>query len=374
MTTNYILPALGTLKKDIPTPALLINLDGLEANITNMAQFYEDKPAKLRPHFKTHKCPLLAQQQIKMGALGITCAKMGEAITLVEVGIGLKGSPTSILIANQVVDPFKIAALAEMNQNHVVMIAVDQENNLKQLSLAAKAARCTIPILIEVDIGMHRCGVQPGEMAIQLANLASQLPNIQFKGIMGYEGHTVFETDPEKRMDNVRKAMAALTNTATLIRQAGILVDIVSAGGTGTYNLTGLYPGVTEIQAGSYVFMDTKYRKMGLPFQNALTLLATVISRPSTGRAILDAGIKVLTTENGLPEVVDPSGAKLKALNEEHGILELAPSQENLKVGERVELIPSHVCSTVNLHDRFYAMRTGRLEAIWPITGRGKSQ
>jgi len=191
---------------------------------------------------------------------------------------------------------------------------------------------------------------------------------------MGYEGHTVTELDPARRRANVVQAMDALTGTADLIRSAGIPVEIVSAGGTGTYDMTGSFPGITEVQAGSYVFMDSSYRQLGLPFNTALTLMATVISRPSPTRAVIDAGMKVLSTDHGLPELISPAGARLMALHEEHGVLEFDPAQDDVKVGEQVEIIPSHACTTVNLHDFYYVLRDGLLEAIWDIAGRGKSQ
>jgi D-serine deaminase-like pyridoxal phosphate-dependent protein len=360
-------PPTGTPADKLPTPALLIDLPKMESNLAEMSAFFRDKPARLRPHFKTHKSPLIAQKQMAAGAIGMTCAKLGEAEILATTGI------PSILIANQVVDPRKIGRLAQLALGRQLIVAVDQVDNLRHLSQAATGIGSTIYVVIEVDVGMHRCGVQPGEVTLPLAQLAAQLPGIHFAGVMGYEGHTVFEPDPARRWENVQQAMRALVNTAESIRSAGHDVEIVSAGGTGTYNLTGIYPGVTEIEAGSYPFMDTKYNGLHLNFQNALSLLATVISIPANGRAVIDAGMKSLTTDNGLPQVIHPQGVKLLRLNEEHGILEIT-DQAGLHVGDRVELLPSHVCTTVNLHDQYYVLHKGVLEAIWPIAGRGKSQ
>ena len=351
----------------IPTPALVIDLDAMDFNLATMARFFADRLAKLRPHFKTHKCPILAQKQVELGAIGLTCAKLGEAEVLVRAGI------PSILIANQVIDPVKITRLAELALRSQIIVAVDNPDNVRMHSAAAQQAGSVINLVVEVNVGLNRCGVQPGEAVLSLARLISQSPSLHFAGLLGYEGQTMFVTDPEQRRKNVHQAMSELVRTADLLRQAGIAVDIVSAGGTGTYDLTGAYPGVTEVEAGSYLFMDAKYHKLGLPFRCALTLLATVISVPVPGRAVIDAGMKSLTTENGLPEVVSPPGARLKALNEEHGILEVDP-QTHLQIGDSVELLPSHVCTTVNLHDQYYALRNGQLEAVWPITARGKSQ
>jgi D-serine deaminase-like pyridoxal phosphate-dependent protein len=368
MSETWYLPPPGTLKSQIPTPALLIYQEVLEDNITLMAQFFKNYTAKLRPHFKTHKSPLLARKQIKAGAIGMTCAKVGEAEILVDAGI------ESILIANEIIDPVKIGRVAQLALKSQLIVAVDQADNLRMLSQAAQKTGSVIHVVVEIDVGMKRCGVQPGEAALSLARLASQLPGLHFSGVLGYEGQAVLISDREKRSRAARQAMQLLVETANLIRQAGLPVEIVSAGGTGTYDLTGIFPGITEVEAGSYLFMDTSYRRLGLPFRCALTLLATIISMPSTHRAIIDAGMKVLSTDNGLPEVIARTGLKLTALHEEHGILEVDPTRTQLQVGERVELIPNHVCTTVNLHDRYYALRDDRLEVIWPITGRGKSQ
>jgi D-serine deaminase-like pyridoxal phosphate-dependent protein len=368
MSETWYLPPPGTLKSQIPTPALLIDQEVLEENITLIAQFFKNYIVKLRPHFKTHKSPLLARKQIEAGAIGMTCAKLGEADVLVDAGI------ESILVANEIIDPVKIGRVAQLALKSQLIVAVDQADNLRMLSQATQKTGSVIHVVVEIDVGMKRCGVQPGEAALSLARLASQLPGLHFSGVLGYEGQAVLISDREKRSRAARQAMQLLVETANLIRQAGLPVEIVSAGGTGTYDLTGIFPGITEVEAGSYLFMDTKYRQLGLPFRCALTLLATVISIPTPSQAIIDAGMKVLSTDNGLPEIITPGGVTLITLHEEHGILEVDPTRTQLQVGERVELIPSHVCTTVNLHDRYYALRDDRLEAIWPITGRGKSQ
>jgi D-serine deaminase-like pyridoxal phosphate-dependent protein len=361
-------PALGTPKANLPTPALAIDLEILQANLHEMAAFFQPRPTKLRPHFKTHKCTHIARMQLEAGAIGITCAKLGEAETLVQAGI------SNILIANQVVDLRKLAHLAELARYARLILAVDQEENLRQVARCACEAGSEIEVLVEVNVGLKRCGVRSKDAALALARLAAGLKGVHFSGVMGYEGHTVFELDATRRRQNVQQAMSILTSAAEHIRQAGLPVEIVSAGGTGTYDLSGDFPGVTEIQAGSYPFMDAKYRQLGLPFRCALTLLATVISTPEPGLAILDAGIKAITTDNGLPEVTSPPGVRLLRLNEEHGILAVDPARSQLRVGEQVELLPSHVCTTVNLHDYYYVLRQDRLEAIWEIEGRGKVQ
>jgi len=361
-------PSIGTPKDRLPTPALLINLPALEFNLSLMSSYFLHKSTKLRPHFKTHKCPLIAKKQVKYGAIGITCAKLSEAEVLMKAGI------LNVLIANQVVDPAKITRLAKLAGYGQLIVAVDQLENLIQIAGAANESRTTVHVVIEVDVGMRRAGVQPGEPALKLAKEASILPGIHFSGVLGYEGFTMFEEDREERYRNSQAAMSALVSTSDLIRGAGIPVEIVSAGGTGTYDITGDNPGVTEVEAGSYVFMDKKYNQLGMDFKQSLTLLAMVTSVQAVGRSIIDAGLKVLTTDNGMPELISPDGLKLLNLNEEHGIIGVDAEKVQPKVGMYVEIIPSHACTTVNLHDRYYVIQDDQLIDIWEISGRGKSQ
>ena len=361
-------PSIGTPKDRLPTPALLINLPALEFNLSLMSSYFTLKSTKLRPHFKTHKCPLIAKKQVKYGAIGITCAKLSEAEVLMKAGI------LNVLIANQVVDPAKITRLAKLAGYGQLIVAVDQLENLIQIAGAANESRTTVHVVIEVDVGMRRAGVQPGEPALKLAKEASILPGIHFSGVLGYEGFTMFEEDREERYRNSQAAMSALVSTSDLIRGAGIPVEIVSAGGTGTYDITGDNPGVTEVEAGSYVFMDKKYNQLGMDFKQSLTLLAMVTSVQAVGRSIIDAGLKVLTTDNGMPELISPDGLKLLNLNEEHGIIGVDAEKVQPKVGMYVEIIPSHACTTVNLHDRYYVIQDDQLIDIWEISGRGKSQ
>ncbi|MDH7500467.1 MAG: alanine racemase, partial [candidate division NC10 bacterium] len=230
-----------------------------------------------------------------------------------------------------------------------------------------------IRVLVEVDIGMGRCGVQPGERALALAREIDRCPGLRFAGLMGYEGHLVFVPSLKERTQRCRQAMELLLESKERMERAGLPVEIVSGGGTGTYAITGQIPGITEVQAGSYLFMDTRYRGIeGLEgFGCALTVLATVISRPHPQRAIIDAGMKAMTHEFGMPAPKDLPGAKLISLAEEHGIISLDGADPDWKVGDKVELIVSHACTTVNLHDRYLVMRNGSLEATWPIAARG---
>jgi D-serine deaminase-like pyridoxal phosphate-dependent protein len=349
---------------DIDTPALLIDLDKMEHNIKKMASFFDLQFSNLRPHTKTHKCPVLAHKQLQAGAQGITCAKLSEAEVMAAAGI------RDILIANQIVGADKIARLANLARHCDLMVAVESPKNVADLSKAARHAGSTIRILIEVDVGMHRCGVKSPEEAISLARKILDSPGLRFDGIMGYEGHAVMIPELDDRRMACLKSMQILVGIKEALLKSGIEVKIVSAGGTGTYNIAGSYPGVTEIQAGSYILMDAKYRSVLQDFESALTILSTVTSRPDKETAILDAGMKAMTFEFGMPELVGVAGASVSFLSEEHGHLYLEDADP--QVGEKVELIPSHCCTTINLHDRFYGVRGDRLEAVWAVAGRGK--
>jgi len=358
---------LGIPLEEIDTPALLIDLDVMEGNIARMADFFNGVEANLRPHVKTHKTPILAHKQIAAGAIGVTCAKLGEAEVMAEGGI------RDILVANQIVGAQKVERLVNLTRHADVIVAVDNAENVKELSMAAQRQGAMVRVLVEVDVGLNRCGVDPGEPALDLAKRVAESKGLKFAGVMGYEGHAVFVADVQERTREARLAMEILTDTTSLIKRAGLSVEVVSAGGTGTYNITGTYPGVTEIQAGSYILMDGSYRKI-VPFDCALTVLTTVVSAQSPERIIVDAGMKSISQDMGMPEVKDQSDLVVTRLSEEHGKLKSTSGASPLKPGDKIELIPSHACTTINLHDRYYAVRNGSLEAVWLIGGRGKSQ
>lgn len=357
---------IGRRRDELDTPALLIDLDALERNISRMAAFFATVPTNLRPHFKTHKCPEIARRQIAAGARGVTCAKVGEAEALVAGGVD------DVLIANQVVGPLKIARLVELVRQAKITVAVDDPSNVEALGAAASAAGVEIGALVEVNVGMNRCGVEPGEPALALARVVRETKGLAFRGVMGYEGHTVMIPDAAAREAACLKAMKLLTDTKDYIEAAGIPVAVVSGGGTGTHNISGRLPDMTEIQAGSYVTMDGKYASVGLDFEQALTVLASVISRPTATRAVLDCGLKAVTPEFGTPQFKAVEGATLAKLSEEHSIADVADA--DLRPGQKVEIVPSHGCTTINLHDRFHVLRDGVVVDVWEIAGRGRCQ
>ncbi len=357
--------------QDIDTPALILDMVALEANITMMSGFCRQNSVGLRPHAKTHKCAEIARRQMAEGAVGLTCAKVGEAEALVDAGIR-----ADFLVANEIVGCHKITRLLKLASQTPISVAVDDAANVAALGAAASAVGLEFGILVDVNTGMNRCGLEPKDVAA-LAQKVAETPGLRFRGLTGYEGHAVFVADRPERERVTLRAMSLLLEARDRVLSAGIPVKVVSAAGSGTYDITGKIQGITELQTGSYVVMDTRYRDVGLPFQNALTVLATVISRPAPDRAVLDVGLKGITSEFGLPEVKGIAGVRVAKLSEEHAILAVAPQQDGgpaLSVGDMVELIPSHGCTTINLHGQFHCVRSGLVDEVWPIQGRGRIQ
>jgi D-serine deaminase-like pyridoxal phosphate-dependent protein len=362
-------PRPGAALDEIDTPALLLDLDAFEHNLHHMAGFFAGKPTSLRPHAKTHKCPEIARRQLQAGAIGITCAKLGEAEAMAEAGI------EDILIANEIVGPIKTKRIATLARRADLMVAVDDGANVSELSEACQQRDSSLRVLVEIDIGMGRCGVQRSEDALRLARQIIDAPSLRLAGLMGYEGHLVMVPDAEERRMRVQEAMVPLLEAKELLERNGIATEIVSGGGTGTYDMTGTSEPMTEIQAGSYILMDTTYRRIRPEFRPALTLLSTVVSRPTAERVVTDAGMKVVTKEFGWPEVIEPDGLVVQALSEEHGkLLAEDPDRVHVAPGGKVRLVPSHCCTTMNLHDRLFVIRDGRLVDIWPIAARGRAQ
>ncbi len=345
-------------KDDIDTPALLLDLEIMEANIAAMAAFFRDRPQKLRPHFKTPKTPRVAWRQLEAGAIGITCAKLGEAEVLVRAGLG------PVLIANHIVGRRKIDRLMALLASGIeVIVAVESDFNIRELEEGAARGGQTPHAIIEVDVGMHRCGTSSPEETVALARRLVAGP-VRYRGVMGYEGHCVFIEDPEERRQKTVEALECLSRHVAALRDAGLSPEIVSAGGTGTFDVTGAWPDVTEVQAGSYVFMDGKYRSvrpdLGPP---ALSLLTTVIARHDP-YAVIDAGMKSLSSEFG-PPVGKDLPVKAVHLSEEHGHVVLG--DVDLSPGDRIELVPSHNDTTINLHSEYYVMRGDWVVDRWPI-------
>lgn len=354
--------------QSIDTPALLLDLDALQHNIHSMASFFATRTCRLRPHFKSHKCTQIARLQMDAGAVGMTCAKLGEAEVLADAGI------RDILIANEIVGPLKIGRLIALCARANPMVAVDSAENIRMLSAHAAAAGATVGVLVEVDVGMGRCGVAPGQPAADLAALVASLPGLKFEGLQGYEGHCVDLRDGVERVRQTRTAIELLVNTRRLVERSGLPVRIVSGGGTGSYDINGNTEGIDEVQAGSYAAMDWWYTDIRPEFKQAMSILATVVSRTKPRIAIIDVGRKGVGAEWGPPRLKDPvDGRVLSYTSEEHMTIELAGNRE-ISVGDRMEIIPSHGCTTSNLYREFVVHKDGEVVATWPIEGSGKLQ
>jgi len=368
MTMTGAMPELGVTRDELDTPAFVIDIDRMEANIARIVALCRQHGVNWRPHSKGHKSPEIARRQLAAGAIGVTCAKLGEAEVMAAGGV------RDLLIANQIVGPKKLARLVELTRNADPIVTADHAVQVEVTSAAMAAASAKTRMIVEVDIGMHRCGVAPGEPTLRLAKMIAKAPGLELAGIMGYEGHLLTLDDPQEKRQRVQSAIAQLLETRDLLIRAGLPCPIVSAGGTGSYSTTVACPGVTELQAGGLIFMDAFYRERCRVdgFEFALTLLATVVSRPTPERAIIDAGRKTHNMEIHPPRVVGRDDVKFIALSAEHGQLELAPSAQDIQIGDRLTIIPGYGDFSTVLHNEFYAFRGDRLEAIWPLEGRGR--
>ncbi len=355
--------AIGRSRNELITPALILDLDVARRNIATMAEYMRTVHAKLRPHIKVHKSPELARMQMEAGeSIGLTTATVWEAVVMVRGGIG------DILIANEVVGGEKIKALAELARDGRISVAIDDARNAEELSAAALKAGSMLGVLIDLDVGMERCGVRNKEEALRLAEQVSKLRGLRLEGMMGYEGHCMLEPDPELRVQKAHAAMDKLMEAVDYLARAGFESKVISGGGTGTYNITGAHPRLTELQAGSYVVMDAFHAQLVPGFPVALTVLATVISRQGN-RAVLDSGRKTVGSELGLPRLKDVP-ATTASIAEEHLLVDVEPGYP-LRVGDRVEVISGYGPTTVNLHDVYYVVEKDVVTDVWPVRTRG---
>jgi D-serine deaminase-like pyridoxal phosphate-dependent protein len=355
---------IGKARDAVATPALILDAAALRHNVAAMAARMQG-PTRLRPHAKSHKCAQIARMQVEAGAIGLTAATVWEAVALVQAGI------PDVLIANEVVGEEKIRQLAAAARDARLTVAVDDPRNAAALSAAANAAGSEIGVLVDVDVGMNRCGVRNREQALRLAGQLQHLPGLRLRGVMGYEGHCVLEADRQARARKAGAAMEYLLSIADALAAAGHPIEVVSAGGTGTYDMTGLNPRVTEIQAGSYVSMDATRLAIISEFVPALTVLTTVVSRQGT-TLVLDGGKKTVGVDFTLPRIVGfpPDQVVPRGASEEHLLYDVAPDCP-LVVGDRVEVIPGYCPTTVNLHDAYHVVQDGVVVDIWPVLARG---
>jgi len=356
----------GFHKTEIDTPFLWVDLDILEANIAQLATYFRDAGVNWRPHIKGIKTPAIAHMLLRAGAIGLTCAKLGEAEVMAAAGI------RNMLIANQVVGERKYVRLANLCRTADVKVAVDSTATLAGLNAAARAKGVKIGLVIEVNTGMDRAGVQPGDAVLALAKAIADYPGLQLRGLMTWEGHTLGINDPEAKRAAISQAIGLLRDSAELCRQAGFPIEIVSCGGSGTFTFTAHEPGVTEIEAGGAIFNDMTYTTWGVPTRQALFVHSAVTSRPALNRIIMDAGFKTMPAWINVPTPIGiPTVAEVSP-NAEHGVITLTEDNHAIAVGDRFDFIPGYGDTTVFLHDNLYAIRDGVVEAVWPILARGK--
>jgi D-serine deaminase-like pyridoxal phosphate-dependent protein len=361
----------GLPKNEIDTPALLLDLEAVEHNIQKMAVFCQAAGVHLRPHAKIYKAtPLFAWMQLRAGANGITVSKLAEAEVLASSGI------QDILIANQVVGERKVQRLVHLAAYTRVITAIDSIENAAMISRTAQSVGTQVGVLVEVNIGNNRCGVEPFEATLAFVQEVLALPNLRFRGLMGYDGHLAFVKDELERYQRSQECYQILVDTAACLVKTGIPVEIVSGGGSATYQSAARVKGITEIQAGTYIFNDTTYAMNGLSeFECALYLLATVISRPKWAAAedvaILDVGRKSLDIMEGFPDVKSIQG-EIFSMPQEHSRLRFTGAKPYLQIGDKVELWVKDSNGTINLFDHLYAIRNDRVETVIEIAGRGK--
>lgn len=360
---------IGMSKWEIDTPALVLDIGLAERNLAAMAERAKRLGKHLRPHVKTHRTPILARLQLERGAIGVSAAKLAEAEVMVLGGI------RDVLITSEIVGQAKLERLVALSRRANLIGVVDDAAAAAASSAAFEREGLVHDVLIDVNVGQNRTGVEAGQPALALARRVAELPGLRLRGLQGYEGHLQHVYDQRERAEACRAAMRTLCDTARLLRAAGLTVEIVSTAGTGTFAICAEFPEVTELQPGSYLVMDADYGRVGgLDFAHALTILAGIISRAAPDRAVCDAGLKASSVDSGLPVVKDLPGARYVKASDEHGNLLLEGEAQRLRLGDKIELIPGHCDPTINLWDCFHVVRNGRLEAIWPIAARGAGQ
>ncbi len=358
---------IGLPKEALDTPALLVDLDKMQRNIAKMAATFRQYGVSWRPHTKCPKSPAVAHKLLDAGAIGITCAKLGEAEVMAAAGV------KSILIANQVVGQPKIVRLVNLLRHAEIIVSVDSIENITALDAAACEKGVRLKVVIEVNTGMERAGVEPGQPVVDLAKTISQCKGLHFAGLMGWEAQTVRVKDLAEKEKLVAEAIKKLTDSAEMCRREGMPVDIVSCGGTGTYPYSAKQPGVTEIQAGGGIFCDVMYKtQMTIDHEYALTVLATVTSRPKPFRIITDTGKKTMSSDGAVPLPIGIDNVKSVALSAEHATITLEQPSAWPKVGDKIEFVVGYSDTTVMLHDEIYGIRDGKVEVVWPVLGRGK--
>jgi D-serine deaminase-like pyridoxal phosphate-dependent protein len=355
---------------DVDTPALIVELDRFERNVALMADAVRGRNVRLRPHAKSHKCPEIAKRQLAAGAIGICCQKVSEAEAFVASGID------DVLVTNEIVGEAKLARLAALARKARIGVLADNQSNVVALGAAASKAGIALDVLVEVDVGAHRCGVEPGAAALELARAVVAQERLRFGGLHAYHGAAQHLRLPDERRAAIGRAIAWASETKALIERDGIACPTITGAGTGTFTIerdSGVY---NELQPGSYVFMDADYGRNetaanDVAFAQSLFVWTTVMSRPSADRAIVDAGLKAFAVDSGMPVVESRPELECVKASDEHGALLIRSGETGPALGEKLKLVPGHCDPTVNLYDWLIVVRDGRVEDVWPVAARG---
>jgi D-serine deaminase-like pyridoxal phosphate-dependent protein len=369
----------GPLTRDeIPTPALVLDLDAFEWNVAKMAGFLRERRRSFRPHAKTHKCPEIARALVAAGAVGACTAKLSEAEVLAESGV------EGLLVTTQVVGRRKIARAVDLAaRRRDTIFVVDNPSSVRDLNDAAGALQAGAPLVVNVAIDLlyGRTGIEPGAQALELARFIATQRNVRFAGLQAYDGAASHTVGFEARRTRTRETMGRAVETRWLLERSGIECPLVTGGSTGTYSIDSGIEGLTELQPGSFMFMDVDYNRIGgedgpvyRDFRNALTVITTVVSRWGK-TAIVDGGYKAFSTDRPFtPEAVDLADVPYAWAGDEHGRLDLSASSRDVKLGDRLAFVIPHCDPSVNLYDAMYCVRGDRVEGVWKIAARGMSQ
>jgi len=362
----------GMALEDVDTPALIIELEAFEHNLARMADDVRRSGLSLRPHGKAHKCAEIARLQVAHGAVGVCSQKGSEAQAFVNAGIA------NVLVTNEIVAPHKLDRLAALARQAVVGLCVDDASVVPLLSTAAGRAGITLDVLVEIDVGAARCGQLPGEPAVRLAELVARAPHLRLKGLQAYQGRAQHVRSFDDRRAAIARATELVRDTVEKFRARGLPCEVVAGGGTGTYTLEATSGVYTELQPGSYIFMDAAYAqnldesgKRATGYRHSLFVYSQVMSVPGRGLAIVDAGLKSFSFDEGMPWVADRPEVLYTRPSDEHGLLDDTKASSRLRLGEKLKLIPGHCDPTVNLYDWVVGVRNGRVECLWPIIARG---
>lgn len=363
--------SVGMSIEEIDTPCLLLDLDAFERNVAKMGNFIKEQGVRHRGHAKCHKSADIAAYLAEQGGTcGVCCQKVSEAEALVSGGV------RDVLVSNEVTAPKKIERLAALATRARVLVCVDDLDNVDDLSAAAQKYNVTLECLVEIDVGAGRCGVKPGEAAVEIARKIDAAPGLKFAGLQAYQGKAQHVYDYSERKAMIDAAIADTANTVELLKEAGLSCDIVAGSGTGTFRLEGTSKVYNELQCGSYMFMDVDYQRVrekdgGLisEFENSLFIYTSVMSKAKADKAICDAGLKAQSVDSGMPVIFGRDDVKYVKCSDEHGVIE--DPGNVLELNEKLKLIPSHCDPTVNIYDWYVCVRNDRVEAIWPVTARG---